>query len=855
MRLCLQQPPLIAFAKIRRGRSARSSARAAAGILALLALAAAPLAAGDDTEVFFAGGADEDATTTNVLFVLPAGRSLGCALGATERCEDAIEDGSSRMDVVKAALARALETLADGGTRVGLMRGNHNGAKGAAAARGGFIAQEIAPLTKARSVDLARWICPVGMDRRDCHLVMPAGGDAAPGQLLLDPASDRGFCDPDDDAHTCRERLGEGDAALTELLFEANRYFAGRRPAWGMNSIIGPGYPYPGRAYDPVSIWGPATAVPADCRDAGDACRYRSPVGECQRNVLVILSDGLLAEDRGNDAGAGSIPDSAGDPPPYDRWFRAYHDPRGLTAGLDRHGCSVNAGIDYRRVDPVSGEASAVALSNCADDLAYSMRRGGFVAGRRSAQVLTYTVAFDLAAATRAEGVAAEAPRRLLQMLARAGGGKHYSLDCADCTPAAAVDELAALLIDIVRESQVAGAAVGAAAVPVNSFNRTEHLDELYLSVFQPAASQRWKGNVRKYRIAPNGDILGRDDVLAVNALTGRLEPGVGSLWPPDPDDPAVADGNDVLAGGAAAALPDPTERRVYTNEDGASTHALATYAVEKLAARADAEAVLGYRLARVEPPACPDDPGAAPADAGNPAVCHLIAWIKGADVTDAMPVATDDAPAGNGDVTEPRHDLGDPLHTRPAVVSYGGEAGVSRAVVYSLTNDGALHAFDPRTGRERWAFVPWDRLERMLSLYRDRAARPRPSLGLDGQMRVLTLDRNGNGQIEPKADGSGDRVILYFGMRRGGRNTYAVDVTEVDFDDPAGDRPKLLWIAGPADDAAIDAERRLPLVGQSWSRPVATRLKVPGHRGLDDLVVMFAGGYDPAPGSMPSTR
>jgi len=62
----------------------------------------------------------------------------------------------------------------------------------------------------------------------------------------------------------------------------------------------------------------------------------------------------------------------------------------------------------------------------------------------------------------------------------------------------------------------------------------------------------------------------------------------------------------------------------------------------------------------------------------------------------------------------------------------------------------------------------------------------------------------------------------------------------------PIGDRPRLLWIAGPADDVAIDAERRLPLIGQSWSRPVVTRLKVPGHRGLDDLVVLFAGGYDP---------
>jgi type IV pilus assembly protein PilY1 len=108
----------------------------------------------------------------------------------------------------------------------------------------------------------------------------------------------------------------------------------------------------------------------------------------------------------------------------------------------------------------------------------------------------------------------------------------------------------------------------------------------------------------------------------------------------------------------------------------------------------------------------------------------------------------------------------------------------------------------------------------------------------------VFKLDHDGDGVVEPAA---GDRVVLYFGMRRGGRSYYAVDVTAVNPDgDPAGDAPKLLWIAGPTDDVAIPADRRLPLVGQTWSRPVVTRMKVPGHAGSDDWVVMFAGGYDP---------
>jgi len=830
---------------------APSRAVARAAIVAV-ALATGGPAAADDTEVFFAGGPDGEVAAANVLLVLPTGRTMGCVIGATVPCETAVEDGSSRMDVMKAALMQVLDQLADEGVNVGLMRGNNNG-RSDASAGGGFIGQHVAPLTRERRDELARWICPFGMDRRDCHPVVPDSGDASAGQLMLAPSNQTGFCTVDGaGVLDCRDRLGPGRQALTELLFEANRYFAGRRPAWGASSTIGPGYSFPGHGHDPPSIWGPATLAAADCREAGPACRYRSPAGDCQRNVLVILSDGVLADDRGNDAGAGSIANSAGDPAPYGRWFKAYRDPHGLTAGSDRHGCSINAGIDYRAVDPVTGEVARKALSNCADDLAYSMRSGGFVAGRPRAQVFTYTVGFDVAAAARAEAIAEDAPRSLLKLLARAGGGRHHSVDCADCTPAEAADELATVLIGIVRQAVIANAAFAAPTVPVNSFNRTENLDELYLPVFRPAGSQRWRGNVKKYRLAPNGDILGRDDALAVNALTGRFLPDVSSLWP---SDPAISDGDDVLAGGAARALPDPELRRIYTNEDGASAHALETYAVERVGRRADAAAVLGYGAAGFEPPACPARPGEVLAADDNPAICQLLAWVRGADVTDAVPAATAESPAGNGDFTEARHDLGDPLHSRPAVVTYGGDAGKPRAVVYALTNDGALHAFDPESGRERWAFIPWDRLGRMLALYRDRAARPRTSLGLDGPLRALTIDRNGNGRIEPLADGTGDRVILYFGMRRGGRNYYAVDVTRVDFDDPAGDAPRLLWIAGPPDEPGIAADRQLPLAGQSWSRPVVTRLKVPGHRGTDDLVVMFAGGYDPDTQDPPDGR
>ena len=99
-------------ASSRPARSAHRRARAclaAARTLIVLALAAPARAAADDTEVFFADGPAPGASSTNILLVLPASRAMGCPIGTVARCETAVHDGSSRMDVLKSALARLVE--------------------------------------------------------------------------------------------------------------------------------------------------------------------------------------------------------------------------------------------------------------------------------------------------------------------------------------------------------------------------------------------------------------------------------------------------------------------------------------------------------------------------------------------------------------------------------------------------------------------------------------------------------------------------------------------------------------------------------------------------------------------------
>lgn len=418
---------------------------------------------------------------------------------------------------------------------------------------------------------------------------------------------------------------------------------------------------------------------------------------------------------------------------------------------------------------------------NCLDDAAAYLFKTDVNSSLASRQyVTTYTVGFTV-----------DIP--ILQETADDGGGRYFIADDAP--------SLASALVQTVLEILDTSATFTAPSISVNAFNRTRSLNDVFVSVFQSSDNEHWPGNLKKYALK-NGIIVDSLGNPAINPLTGFFAASAQSFWS------AGVDGGNVGLGGAAHQLPNPSFRNLYTytgNYPISGGGGLLTSSNNNFN---NSNNKIDNNLMNI-------------GNTGDPLLADLIDWGRGVDVTDED---------GDGDVLETRFVMGDPMHAKPASVIYGGTAAVpdiNDAVIFSATNDGFVHAIDMATGAELWSFIPQELLPSLKELYVNPLT-PDKHYGVDGNMRTLIIDVNRNGIIEPL---DGDKVHLYFGQRRGGKNYYALDVT-------AKNNPILMWVKGIGD---------LPHLSQTWSTPIPARVNIAGaSQNVDKRVLIFGGGYDP---------
>ncbi len=428
---------------------------------------------------------------------------------------------------------------------------------------------------------------------------------------------------------------------------------------------------------------------------------------------------------------------------------------------------------------------------NCMPELAAYMADdldGDILNGKQPAY--TYTIGFTT-------------DQTLLSDTAAAGNGEYYTANNAA--------DLAAAFEEALKEIRATDSGLTSPAVAVDTFTRTESRSEVFFAMFKPDNKVNWPGNIKRLDIsldALTGEALLVDDngVAAIDAASGNIKITATTVWSIDNQDgPLVTKGG---VGGLLQAR-DPSSRILYSNTG--TNEALQPFESANMTATAfglaDDAALFDYFGV-----------------ADQAGLDEAIEWGKGYDVADEN---------GDGAIDDTRWILADMLHSKPLVVNYGARTNSfsitdpdQRIVVG--TNAGFLHMFNNNDGQEDWAFFAKE-LAPVLNERKVNAFSSQHVYGIDSTAVVHIRDLNFDGTLDSTA---GDKVYLYFGLRRGGRILYAMDIS-----DP--DSPSLLWRLDS--DSAGFAE-----LGQTWSVPVVTR--IPGYRdanGVPRAVLIFGAGYD----------
>jgi Tfp pilus tip-associated adhesin PilY1 len=336
-----------------------------------------------------------------------------------------------------------------------------------------------------------------------------------------------------------------------------------------------------------------------------------------------------------------------------------------------------------------------------------------------------------------------------------------------------------------------------APAYSVDKSTLLAHGDNVYIPVFERSLLPLWSGNLKKFKVAKSPIDTNSDGVVDIQKgqiySTKNHKPAVdekGQFTDETWDEwstSTAADGKIVQAGGAAALL-NPASRTLYT----------------------DAGGVLGALDGATNPKITKDLLG----DAGMEDALRdsLLAFARGYDK----------------DGTTVRHHIGDIMNSKPVVLDYID--GKSYVMVGS--NEGFLHAFDTADGAEKWAFMPQTLLKNIWHFYANNEDK-KHFYGVDGALVPWTLDKNGDGKIDAS---NGDKAYVFFGLRRGGKAYYALDITDMT-------APKLAW-------TVTNATTGFAELGESWSKPALARMRTQASATdpvvLRDVLV-FGAGFDAA--------
>jgi type IV pilus assembly protein PilY1 len=399
-----------------------------------------------------------------------------------------------------------------------------------------------------------------------------------------------------------------------------------------------------------------------------------------------------------------------------------------------------------------------------------------------------YTIGFGDDAIADAEELLSEAAER---------GGGYYS---------AATDsnELKAALQNALIDTYESASSLVSPSITSSNADRTESLDRVYYSMFEPSVGPRWSGNLKKLSVSDEGYTVDKYGHPAIDS-EGVILDSATTYWS------SSIDGHSVASGGVVEMLSAKTDRILYYDDTAGETPELKLFNQTNLEATAGGANALVSHLG-----------------VDSSELRNILSWIEGLDVDDED---------GDGSVTDNRSDImADPLHSSPLVINYGGQSDDALDVrILVGTNAGVLHMFKDAGDSvdESWAFIAYDKLANQ-RLLRTNATSTTHLYGIDSSPVVYKYDADGDG-IYKSSDG--DKVWLFVGQRRGGDNYYGFDIS-----DP--DAPSLMWTLN-RDSSGLSE------LGLSWSAPAVVD-EIPGYHAdteryedYERAALVIGAGYD----------
>ena len=348
---------------------------------------------------------------------------------------------------------------------------------------------------------------------------------------------------------------------------------------------------------------------------------YTSPMEyRCQKNYIILMTDGEPTQDNDWRLSSGTYinGDTIGD--------------------YDNDGNESGGAMDY---------LDDVAKYLYENDLNSSLGESGGSFEKQN--VLTYTIGF-------------RTQQQLLQDTAINGGGSYYTAN--------SISGLSAAFQGIMSDISDVNAVFVSPVVPVSRMNRTFAGNSLYVGFFKPQSDGRWAGNIKKYGLDSDGNIIDANGNAATQS-DGTIKDNARSVWS------TSADGPNVLEGGIGGVLLDQASRNLYTYMGSAAslTHTSNLFSTSNV---------------------------------------NITPTILGVSTSTEKDNVINDIHGGSREWL-----LGDILHSKPSVVHYDtdGNGSLDESFIFSGSNGGMMHCFKNSDGSEVWGFIPADQLAKLKQL------------------------------------------------------------------------------------------------------------------------------------------